>query len=259
MDRNKEIYEQIDRYLQAQMSEEERLAFEQRIATDPDLASELQLQQDIAGGIRAHHHQKIKKKLDQIHDELHTDTAPSINKRRWLYPLLAVAAIALLLLLVRQSWSGSKTSPEQLYAQFYQSHPVSLASRSTDVDEQILQIDALYKQRAFQTLLPQIEAKLAKIQNDQDTTKQTIDVLPKLLLAAGITHLETGQTQKAVDDFQRIIDTNDPFLKDHALWYLALSRLRQKQIEPCRKALQDLTKNQRADHYEEALQLLKAL
>ena len=77
MEQNNEIYEQIDRYLLQQMSAEEQLAFEKELSQNPDLAREVQLRKDLAGGIRLNQNKKIKNQLNQIHEDV---VQPKPNK-----------------------------------------------------------------------------------------------------------------------------------------------------------------------------------
>ena len=259
MEQNNEIYERIDRYLLQQMSSEEQLAFEKELSQNPDLTRELQLRKDLAGGIRLNQNKKVKERLNQIHDEITHPKTQKNASRRSLYIWSAVAASVLLLFFVYQTWLAPSVSPQDLFTEFYHSHSLNLASRSDDLDPQILQIETLFRSEQYQQVLPLIQSQLTSIESPDSIPDNIRNLKGKFLLSEGICHLELQQTDQAIASLQNLINTNDPFLIDQGYWYLALAYLQKGEVEECKTALQVLIQKSNTDHSTEARSLMELL
>lgn len=66
MSTNSNIEELVSRYLEGEMSELERLNFENRLVNNPAIQEEFQLQKDILEGIRDYRKAELKARLDKI-------------------------------------------------------------------------------------------------------------------------------------------------------------------------------------------------
>lgn len=238
----------IEDYLLNRLNPQQRMEFENRLSNDKQLSQQLKLRQLAFKGARSAGRDRLKKRLQNIHKDVNVITPPAKVRRLW--PMIASIAAAIALLIVGGTlfFSGSGSSPQELYAQNYQAYPLSLASRGGEKELQLAQANQLYKNKDYQAALPIIETLLT-----------TDSKNARLLLGAGICNLELERLEQARSHFLAIIAANDLRLQDTARWYLALSYLKDGQVAPARAQLETIVKNPQAGKYQNAKELLNAL
>ena len=106
----------IDDYVNGRLNEKERQLFEQEMEKDQALKSEVELLQDIVGGIRLKANKTLKGRLDEIHELVREETKETmVRPIRWKL-IAGIAAAILLVLTVLFLLPSKNNSPEQLYA-----------------------------------------------------------------------------------------------------------------------------------------------
>ena len=234
--------QQIEDYLLNRLNDTERMDFENTLRHDKDLQKQLELQALIIKGARSSGRDQLKSRLQKIHQQ----EFPRQAKTRSLLPLLSkVAAVVLLLVLGGvYLFKGESPTTQQLFAQNYEAYSLSLASRDAADNELLARLNELYRQQNYKAALPLFDQLL---KNDS--------LNARMLIGAGICHLELDQPQAARNRFSAIIEANDLRLQDMARWYTALSFLKEGQAENAQSYLDQILSNPKADQYKAATQL----
>ncbi|MEM1321703.1 MAG: hypothetical protein AAGG75_15705 [Bacteroidota bacterium] len=236
----------IDQYLRGKMSAQERQSFEERLAQDAELAGQLEQYKASTELLEHHADEQLRARVGRIHREMKAEAQPTkgASRRNLLLALILLLA-ALLLIGWWFSRSTSPASPEQLYAQYHQSYPLSFTRRDSGDDSPLLRANQLYKQKAYDQALPLLQAELA---NDDN---------PKLRFAVGLCQLETEQIPQALRNFQTLIDSNDPLYQQPARWYAALASLKNNDLSGTTRYLQAIAPS--SPFHSQAQELLQQL
>lgn len=249
MDQERDIEQLIDDYIFNRLNAQAAAQFEERMKTNTDIAKQVQLRLEMKSGIEAFGRKDLKNLLQDIHQEV--VPTQTIAKRRSLMPYLAVVAVALVLI-TALAWlfGGNKQAqtPGALYAAYFKPYQLSENQRST-TDPALFEIEGLYNTGKYEQALPLIKAHL-------DTASQQAS---SWLLAAGISALETGDTQQALGFFEKIKQNQDFNFVDEVNWYTALTHLKAGDIAASKTALQVILADKSADHYKEAQELLEKI
>jgi predicted Zn-dependent protease len=244
-------YEIINQYLEGELSGEALLAFEQEMLTNPSLAKEVALYKNINDEMSAHLQQEKEeqalignlKKLSEQYFKKPAGKVRSIN--RWWYAGVAAAAAAVLLFVIRP-FSGSSFNNEKLYT-YYIKDVESLpgGERGNPDDSLLVRAADLYNQKDYTKALPLLRDILAR-KPDETQVK----------LASGVCYLQTGQFDSATRVFNEIVSGTTVF-KNEAVWYKALSALKQNKLDECYRILESLPAE--ASRYKEAKELMKKI
>ncbi|MEO1410310.1 MAG: tetratricopeptide repeat protein [Bacteroidota bacterium] len=233
----------IDDYLLDRLPPEDRRAFETRLAQDSGLAGRVAERRQLLTQIEIYGDHLIKQRLRTIHQR-EASTPPSPTRRRW-WPLLLLALALLALLLW---WALRRPSPQQLYADYYQTYPLSLSQRATEQPDPLAQIDRHYQNGEFDRALPLLEQSLREAPDQS-----------QLRLALAITYLELDRPAAAETALRELLANDfDPF-REQAQWYLALLYLKRGELTRVRPYLESLAAEEGGDFYKRARRLLGEL
>ncbi|MEO1518468.1 MAG: hypothetical protein AAFV95_25850 [Bacteroidota bacterium] len=236
----------IERYMDGELSEEERQQFEQRLGKDTELARAFQLEKDLMDGIEAQGNVQLRGYLDGLHDEWQetkkVDEAPAKpqkNNRQWLWAGLAMIVLLGFVLLL---WRQSAPSPEKLYAQYAQTtFSFTQKSQDSQLASEAEQLLAAGKYKAALPLLNQLI--------DQDPTIQ-------YRMARAFANVASGQSAAALIELDELAAQNS-FYRNDIFWYKALAHLRQNNLPATRQSLQSIEKSSK--RHPQAVQLLEEL
>lgn len=237
----------IDKSILGTLTPNEKSKLEAYIMEQPNTKLEIKMRTDIMKGLEYNADQDLKTILDKIHKE---EIAPP--KITNLYRQIKVAAIFIGLIVgafaIFKMTNNTTESidGQQLYASYYQPYTPSVETRSNNDT-----LDAVYHifidayrgqdyQKSFETIKPLLA----------DADNQT-------LLLAGISAMEIGNTEAALQYIKRIIESKDYYFTDHANWYKTLILLKTNKINQAKALLTELANNPKADHHDEAVSLLK--
>lgn len=247
--------EQIEEYLLGYLDQKDKALFEKALESDEALSLRLKEQQKFILGIEKHIDDVFLDELKVLHQKnFASEAAPIVEmttpqdtaRRRWLPILAAAATIALLIFAGIKFGSFSATS-ESLFADNFRAYELNLSGRD-EADQMMVQVEELYEAKKYQEALPLFETLIKENENSS-----------MLYLGSGITKLSLDQTEAALADFDRILQSDDLLFKDHAIWYTALTYLKMDDQVQAKAFLQQLADRSSADHHREAIDLLKKL
>lgn len=226
MNYNNEHIRQIERYVDGDMTAQETQAFEQQLATDPELNLLHKREQSIINGIRRYGMEKDVQFLRKLETSLSKEPSRSLLKP-WHY---AIAASLLLLVVSYWSLRNSQPDPAGLFEAYFKPYPglSNAATRGTSDKSRRTVAVQLYESGQYESARTQLDLILAE---ESD---------PELLLLLGNTNLILGRLDEAKSNFTTLSDEFD-VLDVQARWYLSLCYLKEGNVEKAREELRQLS------------------
>lgn len=238
-------YTEIYRFLNGEMSGEERRSFERRLEGEPELAEEVAFNQDLARSIALYGDKTLKARIGQTHSRLEEKgflqaaqtgktpsgeaDAPPRAKLRRLFPVraLAVAATVLLLLAVGYYLYPTTDTTQQLYSAHYQPDEEALKEQLEKLSLVGMAIPDKARRESLSAALNIFQS--GNFDAASEALGQHLEAWPedepaRYFLALSL--METGQFGEAAATFQPLTTRAGTAYYDKALWYQGLSYLR---------------------------------
>ncbi|WP_406844991.1 tetratricopeptide repeat protein [Flavobacterium soyae] len=238
---NEERYILFDEYLQGELKIEAKNDFEKQLLEDPEFASQFETFKNIQFQLNnkfgfEQERQAFKDNLSQI-AEKHFDNKPKvIGLKPW---YLAVAAsVAVLFGLFFFNYNQNP-----VYGDYNNPEHASFTERST-ADETLKQAEKAYNHKTYNKAIPLFETILQK------------NKTAEIQFFYGVSLLEESHYIKAEAVFNELKAGNSAY-KEKAVWYLALSKLKQKDYEGCKKILETISEDY--EGYDQVEELLHQL
>ena len=249
MDSNQPVenrWNQIDRYVNGEMVDDERTLFEERMREHAELAQQVHLHRDILVGMEYYFMQQLKAQLalaDQEKKKFNVRLALQIAAGVLLVAGLAGAAYYYLL---------RPADPQQVFMAYFDTYPnTSASTERSEASPNIPEEEAMqYYGTGNFSQAASAFTKLLASDSVQDRTA--------LIFYRGISHLGAGSTEEAVADLRTVTQNADSLLAEPASWYLGLSYLRAGQIAAAKKVFAQL-RDAGGDYAEQAAKLLDDL
>ena len=218
----------LERYFDAELTEEEQKYFASRVEQDKDFNALVQREKIIIGAIRNQGLLDNLAYLKSIEEKIEGHHSISFYDRikKWHY---SVAAVILILIAVKFLLPSQEQTPDQLFASYFSAYPnvFEPTVRGTDLATKRSEAFQAYEQRNYQ--------KAALLFNELLIEKKQSDVL--FLLAN--TNLMLGQVAEAQKNLLTLIKESDD-LDIPAKWYLSLCYLKSGDKENAKKILKEL-------------------
>ncbi|TDP03936.1 tetratricopeptide repeat protein [Flavobacterium sp. 245] len=238
---NEERYILFDQYLEGELTAEQKNDFEKQLAEDAQFASEfetfksVQLQLQNKFGIEEER-KEFKENLNQIAEDYFNKKPKVIGLKPW---YLAVAAsVAVLFGLFFFNYNQNP-----VFADYNHPEQASFAERGSE-DGPLKNAEKEFNAKRFSLAIPFFEEVLAKGKT------------PEIQYYYGISLLEQSQFLKAEAVFNELKSGNSVY-KEKAIWYLALSKLKQRDYKSCKEILQTISQDY--EDYDEVQLLLDEL
>lgn len=251
MDSNQPVenrWNQIDRYVNGEMIDDERTLFEARMREHAELAQQVHLHRDILVGMEYYFMQQLKAQLalaDQEKKKFNIRLALQIAAGVLLVAGLAGAVYYYVL---------RPTDPQQVFIAYFEPYPNTLAQSersesspdATFPEEEAMQY---YGAGNFSQAASTLTSVLAT---------DSVENRTALIFYRGISYLGAGSAEEAVTDLQTVAQNADSLLAEPAIWYLGLSYLRADQIAEAKKVFAQV-RDARGGYAQQATKLLDDL
>jgi hypothetical protein len=229
------------------MNAQEKTSFEKELETDQSLINELLLHHEVDKAIAKE--TKIKNfrhSLDAIHQE-HVE--PRKNKiinlqNKWYW---AAASITVFSGTAIYTFSKNAQSSQKLYKNYYEVWQPGFVTRGIETESVNDAIMALFEQQDYQLCIEKI----------QNLDKEAV-ISPKIQLIHGCSLMELGKFNEAIKVFNYFESQDYTIYTETALWYKALSYLRNDNLDLAKANLQKISDNENT-YATEAKELLKKL
>lgn len=213
--------EQIERYLNGDLEENDLWEFRKALETDPQLQEEVRAFSELKKVMSQTKKIEIMEKMFNIHQ--------NNQKRKYFlgFPLYRAAAAGLLLLATVGGgffYFQSGRMNDKLFNEYYvtESGSFGLRSGNSTMDQPIMQGLQFYE-------LGNYEEAIALF----DKTPENL--LGKLY--RGLSYIELEKYKLAIIDFNEIMDQPGNLFVDQAQWYLALTYLKTNNLDEAKKNL----------------------
>ena len=235
----------IEKYFSKRLSETELLDFEKKYETDQDFKDEVDFLKDIQYISEIEDDAHFKSRLTAYESES-PKTEQSVSPK-WLKPLVAVAAMALIALSVT-FFLKKNLNTEKLFSNHFEpSKNVSAPIvRSEDDDNLINNAFIAYSEMDYKQAAPLFEQGFKSTNNSE------------LLFYEGNALLALDQTNEAVLTFGKHLTFSDA-LKNRSHWYLALAYIKLKRLDKAKQELKTFINSGETFKQKEAKSLLKKL
>ncbi len=238
---NDERYILFENYLSSELSAEEKTSFEKQLAEDTELASAFEIFKEL----NLHLENKFgneqdlkafKKNIKSISAAYFKTKKPKvIDLRAWHYAVAASVTI-LVGLFVFQNINPSFDD--------YNNPEMATFIERGDVNENLKLAQDAFNTKNYKAAIPYFETVLKESKS------------PELQYFYAISLLEDNQFQKAETNLSEL-KSGTSIYKNKATWYLALSKLKQKEYDSCKEILQTITED--FEDYDQVQQLLNEL
>ncbi|GCC52771.1 hypothetical protein SanaruYs_30100 [Chryseotalea sanaruensis] len=213
----------VERYLEGNLSEQERTAFEERLLHDEMLRLQVDDMKVIRAGIMLASRNATLQSLKQLEN-----TLPSIETKVisfWSNTWLQAAAVLLIGIVAYVLWPVNSIE-QKLFATHFEVYPnvISPTVRGGEANDSTLRAKAFraYDQKKYEEA---IELFLNISEKDEG-----------ILFYLGNCYLANGQVEKALPVFEKVLNEYDIF-DEQAEWYLAVCFLKMEERERATQAL----------------------
>jgi hypothetical protein len=238
---NEERYILFGQYLENELPVEEKKNFEKQLSEDQEFASAFEIFKDLNLHLEnkfgnATELNTFKKNLKSISKEhFKTKKSKVVAFKPWQYAIAASVAI-FVGLFVFQNINPSFED--------YNNPEMATFIERSDVNENLKLAQEAFNSKKYKTAIPYFEAIL------------TANKSPEIQYFYAISLLEENQIQKAEANLVGL-KSGISVYKNKATWYLALSKLKQKEYKSCKEIL--LTIPDDYEDYDQVQQLLNQL
>lgn len=224
--RNDTDYQLIEQYLRGELADESLREFEQRLASDTQLAKELELAKDMDQFVenRSQTNQTIstmREMGEKYRPKPEVPVIPFYKKRKvMIATVMSMASIFLLFVFIN-------LFNDDPYQEFFQHQSISaeLSGNEIDMNQAIKDFNNAHYKSAL--VVFEKNEKINGVEN------------PQYELAQGICYLELDQYSKADSTFTHLLQTQQIY-KNQATWYLALTALKQSDFQKCQELLSQI-------------------
>ncbi|WP_299884992.1 hypothetical protein [uncultured Lacinutrix sp.] len=237
----------FDQYLLEELSADERLVFEKRLDTDIEFKKSFNTYKELSNFLENKFENEeesndFKSNLERVSNKhfSKTETPVDSKHKRGIFRIGQLAIAASVILFLGVFIFNQFSNPTYLD---YNSHePMTVVRGNVK--------DLIEATKAFNNEEYEIANKLIKKVLDKDPENS------ELKLYYAITNIELDNYKVADENLNELINGTSAY-KDKALWYSALSRLKQRNIDACIILLKQV--EQESEDYKQAQELLDKL
>lgn len=239
---NEERYLQFSQYLDNEMSIEEKNTFEKQLLEDSEFASAFEIFKELNEHLsnKFGHETELNTFKENIHSisKAHFKaTKPKvISLKSWHYSVAASVAILIGLFVFMQN--NDPTFEE------YNQHENAYFTERGSSEDQLKKAQDAFNSKNYKEAATQFQIVLKEKES------------PEIQLYLAISLLEENQFQKA-DIYLMDLKLGTSIFKNKATWYLALSKLKQKEYRSCKEILKSIPKDY--ENYNQVEELLSEL
>jgi hypothetical protein len=226
-------YENIEKYISNELTEQEQLAFEQQLQTDAELAEAYAMYVSIYDTMQSKevaNEAPLLETTTTLNEQYFTTnfaTKPLKNNVRRMFFLAAAAAAILVLVFTLLPLGNKKLTNKELYAKYTVHEKVEEITRGDNKDSTFNKAAQLYNAKNFKDAIP-LYAKI------KDSSSQA-------LFLYGVCNMEMNENTVAIKSFDTLIDGTSTY-KEKAELYKALVYLKKNDVENCKKQLLSINK-----------------
>lgn len=244
--------EQVDRYLQGQMSPEEQKSFEHQMEADPSLQKEVEqgriflltmenLEDDeLRGELRKTNEvlQNARQSTEVNYNEPEGDENDKQDEPRvipissYYQRIVATAAAVILLLIPGYFLFLQDDAANALFNEHYETPANTIPGNTrseADINQQLQKVTSLYENGSYTKAVQEANAYLANNPNDYEVR-----------FYRGIMYIELDRYKKAIEELKQV-EANTTAFATKAQWYMAMAHLALDQTKEAKAILKQLS------------------
>lgn len=238
---NEERYIAFDQYLQGELTVEQKNEFDKQLVEDAQFASEFEIFKSLESQLEnkfgiEQERAAFKENLSQIAEQHFNKKPKVIGLKPWYFAVAASVAILFGLFFFNYNQNP-------VFADYNHPEQAAFAERGSEGGP-LKQAESEFNNKRYSLAIPHFEAILAKGET------------PEIQYFYGISLLEQSEFLKAEAVFNELKAGNSAY-KEKAKWYLALSKLKQRDYKSCKEILQTISQDY--EDYDEVQLLLDDL
>jgi lipopolysaccharide biosynthesis regulator YciM len=214
----------IESYLAGKLPAEDRKEVEDRLLTDREFAQRVEIFMTLPHLVSESSHD-FRNELEGLYQEYHQQnkTSDTVSRRTFLMAAsfaLLISIIGILIWLLPVS-----LTPQEMYTAHFTVPADNITVRNEqDIPPALQSAMEAYNEQAYPEAVTQFETIL---ENDPANVP--------VLFYSGVSYLILKETEKAVQNLQKVMQTDDTTYKLTATWYLGLAHLEQGNIAQARE------------------------
>ncbi len=237
--------ELIERFLAGQASPTERESVMQRMESDEEFAEHVELMREMPKAITADI-KGFQEILQEVMTQKTEKKEVKINVIRR-FPLLAVAASLLLLIGFVVMFLPSTSSPDTLFATFYEVPSLNISVRGQNQQVLINQGMEAYREGDYHKAVSFFDQYLVEDPNHND-----------LIFFKGAGQIAAGDYQAALETLETLT-TQASLYSSASLWYQALAHLKLENIDRAHALLEQIIQGGNSSYRDRAQKLKRQL
>jgi tetratricopeptide (TPR) repeat protein len=242
--------EQLIRYMDGELSEQEKIEIEKLLLHDDALKERFE---NLLAARNAIRDQGLKQRVRAIHNEYHppikedeqtTPLTGKIVKPVFSNSLRIVVRVAAILIFVFAGYGIYEyvtTTNNSMFADNFIKYDLPTVRGEAKQDN----IDSLYRQNNYSSVIKTFESKQEKT--------------PKDYFLAALAYLETGEAKHALETFQKLQQLNnsstEKYFNEETDYYVALAYIKDGNIQEAQKQLQLITVNKQHKYYQKVKEI----
>lgn len=243
--------ELIERYLNKELREAELNEFRDLLEKNPELKKEIELYAEINKALKEKDIMKFRMELESLHEnsrkEFYRSKIMTLIKQRQ-YVITSVAASIVVLLIIGGMLlfkGSSQDNKDDVFTSYYQPEEAVTIVRSGETSDNMTLKNAMmeYQGENYENAI-----KLFSQKPDNNLAR----------FYMGLSYLEIGKIDKAIDLFTSIIDHQENLFVEQAKWYLGLSYLKMDKTRQAEKVFKGIVNSDNI-YKEDAKKILKNL
>ncbi len=236
-------YEQIQRYLDAALSDEERKKFEQQLKSDKKLEELVLLQKKLKRVLNSETTIRNTLSVIRTEEEAISKRLKPQKRNRKIFRFMGIAASILLIAVA--IWFFLPSTTQNNFGAFHKHNQISLNQKSGTTTN-LSKLEELFNKANYKECLEKIKPSWVEELKDMD-----------VWLIQGIAQYETKQYKEALRSFDHIIQS-DALIQGKANWYKAGVLLEMKKIDDAKIILEQIIKD-KTFQFREAEKILMTL
>jgi len=232
-------YEKIEAFLHNELPEEAHKLFEKEVLKNPKLQEEVDMYRLMETSLEDQDAIQMREKLQGV---IQKEQQPPTNQNNY----LKIAAAVVLLITVAWFLIDNMISDRSLFDDYYVAYLSEPVTRGEQKKSDLIK---LYDQGSYQ----EAAAGISKMLDDANVSSEEKD---QYALYLGNCYLNTGETNKAIKQFQLILPASKRY--EFAQWYLSMAYLKSNQVA---QAIQTLNAVKEYDglYKKKAIELMEKL
>jgi len=239
MEKAEERYDLFDAYILDRMNDEDKAAFEKRIAEDQQFAEEFEFFKQMISAINKEAEKKFKDNLREIDKKIDT---PVLGKQNFFKYFAIAASIVILLGISAYFYFTSLSTNEKLYLAYYKNYTNDLVEHTRGTNNNVL----------LENLSAEENEKLTEAMKfyDEKNYTKTIDIIednfvskspnPAILFFLAVSQLEVGRLDEAIENLEFLNNITKHSYSEQTKWYLSLAYIKNKEYEKAMLLLKEL-------------------